>query len=160
MPDAHPRPAFIDARDRSVAIAPSAVEYSFKRLHMDAAYRPAVSGLLSDLGDGCNVFQLQRDLQYLLEINGSDYLMSIGHWISPSKDDMAKWASAGNGVIPVTVPMFPKRDLDCSSLAFTLSWCTTSPTDLDLVLFKVRPNVVSWTAVQAGDRGREREGKN
>ena len=120
VPDADPRLAFIDARDRSKVITPSAVEYSFKRLHVDGAYRPAISGLLSDLGDGgCDVLKLQRGLQYLLEVNGSDYLMSIGHWISPSKDDLAKWASAGNGVLPVTVPMFPKRSLECSSLAFT-----------------------------------------
>ena len=138
VPGGSPRSTFVDARDRSVRIVPKFVEYSFDRMHMDGAYRPAIIGLLSDLGDGCNGFELQRDLQYMLEVNASDYFTSIGPWISPSKADIERWVRAGKELIPLTVPMFPKRDVVCSSLAFTLSWCTTSPTDVDLVLFQPR----------------------
>jgi len=135
------RPTYIDARDRNIIPPSTEVKYVFNRMHRDGLYRPAISGFMSNLGDdGCGVFHVQRDLQYLLEVTaGVDYFMDRALWISPTKIEMLE-LPAGNIDIPITVPLFPKRNLECSSLALTFSWCGTSALDMDLVLFKPNPS--------------------
>jgi len=138
--DASNRPTYVDARNRSKVIHATDVKYVFNRMHQDGVVRPAISGLMSELGDnGCGVFHLQRDLQYLLEIRPGvdDYFVDSAFWCSPTKVEMLE-LPASKIEIPITIPLFPKKDLECSSLALTLSWCGTSAIDLDLVLFKVK----------------------
>ena len=114
-------------------------------MHRDGKYRPALSGKLEDFGkDGCGVFELQRDMPYLLQIQVEEceaygYFLSMGQWNSPTKSEMQTLVSLSSVVIPIVVPVFPKRDIECSSLAFVFSWCITSELDMDIVLFKVIP---------------------
>ena len=142
--DHEARPTYINARDRKKMFLPSQVEYNFKRLHRDGNVRSAISQTLSSLGDkGCNVIKLQRDLQYSLEVKVNsaeedEYFRYDVCWTSPTKIQMATLAAFNVATIPITIPIFPMTGLECSSLAFTLTWCENSPVDIDIVLFKVR----------------------
>lgn len=133
----------IDAFDRGVAIEPEGVKYTFNRMHRDGKYRPAFSGLLADFGeDGCGDFELQRDMPYLLQIQVQEreaysYFTSLEKWNSPTKSEMQALVQLSSDAIPIVIPVFPKRGIECSSLAFVFSWCITSEIDMDIVLFKV-----------------------
>lgn len=143
--DSDTNPAILDARDRTLGrraeygLLSASTRVTFMRNHRDQKFRTALSNRVSDLGnDGCGAMNIQRDELYLLEIDaGSNYFKSTIYWKSPSKEQLLDLVRAGHVVVPILIPLFPKRNMECSSVGFTLSWCSTSVLDMDLVLFKV-----------------------
>ena len=143
----------IDARDPSVKINPRDVSFSFSRMQRNYEmvqpssksnlYRmePALTGNMSESfgPNGCSRFKLQSFMNYQLEIkvgNGDTYFTHYASWGTPRKADMAKLVKY-TLEFPITVPLYPKQNIECSSLVFILSWCSASVRDMDLVLFKV-----------------------
>ena len=135
------RPSYVHARDRSKTIEPSKVTYDFQRLHRDGKLRSALTGSMSDLGPGgCGALRLQRDMEYRLKVTSTDvvgeYYTSVAYWTSPTKAQLVNLAKSGVVDIPIVIPLLPKQGMECSSLVFTLTWCESAPTDIDLVLFR------------------------
>lgn len=147
--DIDAKPTFLDARDRNPAqreehgLNSIGTKFFFKREHRDGKFRIALRDQMSDLGsDGCREIKIQRDQPYLLEIDAGDkYFKSVTYWKSPTKQELLDLIKVGQINIPIVVPLFPKRNLECSSVAFTFSWCSSSVRDMDLVLFKVGKSI-------------------
>jgi len=143
--DMDAKPTFLDARDRNsekrgqYGLSSFGTKFAFKRAHRDGKFRTALRDQMSNLGsNGCGVIKIQRDASYLLEIDAGDkYFKSVTYWKSPTKEQLLDLVKKGQIDIPIVVPLFPKRNLQCSSVAFTFSWCSSSVSDMDLVLFKV-----------------------
>ena len=142
--DQNMNPTILDARDRTPGQREEyglrkSTRVTFKRKHRDGKFRTALSNTISDLGtDGCRDIKIQRDQLYVLEVDaGSSYFKSTVYWKSPTKEQLLNLVKVGAIEIPIVTPLFPKRNTECSSIAFTLSWCSSSVINMDLVLFKV-----------------------